>query len=66
MVHRGEDGAEEAGREERLEEGRVVRPQPGHAIPPGDAETAQAVGQAPDPRGQLGVRTGFPPAINAT
>ena len=55
MIHRREHGSQLADREERLEEGRVVRPDPGDTLPSRDTEAAKAVGQAPDPRRQLGV-----------
>ena len=56
VVHRRQHGSELAHREQRLEEGGVVRPQPRDPVTTRDAEAAKAVGQAPDPFGQFGVR----------
>ena len=55
VVDRGKDGAERAGREERLEERAVVRAEPGDPITTDDPEATEPTRQSADALGQLGV-----------
>ena len=55
VVDRGEDRPEQPGREQRLEERRVVLPEPRDPVPVSDTQAPEAVGQATDPDRQLGV-----------
>ena len=55
VVHRRQHGSQLADREQGLEEGGVVRPQPRDSVAAPDAEATKTVGQAPDPFGKLGV-----------
>lgn len=55
VIDRGNDSAEPADREERLEEGDMVRADPGDAIATDDPETIETGRKPADPLGQLGV-----------
>ena len=55
VIDRGKDGAERAGREERLEERGMVRANPGDPIAPDNSQATEPTRQPADALGQLGV-----------